>query len=53
MVTATDYCLLGPVVVRPGHATLPVATGKQRTVLAALLLRAGRVGAGGTGAVAV
>jgi DNA-binding SARP family transcriptional activator len=43
MVTATEYCLLGPLVVRRGDVTLPVAPGKQRAVLAALLLSADRV----------
>jgi DNA-binding SARP family transcriptional activator/tetratricopeptide (TPR) repeat protein len=36
----TEFCLLGPMVVRRGGATLPVAPGKQRAVLAALLLSA-------------
>ena len=39
METVTEFCLLGPPVVRRGGVTLPVA-GKQRAVLAALLLSA-------------
>ncbi|HEX3490908.1 MAG TPA: BTAD domain-containing putative transcriptional regulator, partial [Streptosporangiaceae bacterium] len=38
-----EFGLLGPLVVRCGEAELPVIAGKQRIVLAALLLRAGRV----------
>ncbi|HMH93026.1 MAG TPA: AfsR/SARP family transcriptional regulator, partial [Streptosporangiaceae bacterium] len=38
-----EFCLLGPLAVRSGGATVPVAAGKQRAVLAALLLAAGRV----------
>ena len=38
-----EFGLLGPLVVRCGGAELPVIAGKQRIVLAALLLRAGRV----------
>ena len=38
-----EFCLLGPVVVRCGDATLPVPRGRQRGVLAVLLLNAGRV----------
>jgi len=37
MDTVTEFCLLGPLLVRQGGVTLPVA-GKQRAVLAALLL---------------
>ena len=41
----TEYCLLGPLVVRCAGAMVPVPPGKQRVLLAALLLRAGqRVG---------
>jgi DNA-binding SARP family transcriptional activator len=43
MATATEYCLLGPLLVRLGDVTLPVAPGKQRAILAALLLNADRV----------
>jgi DNA-binding SARP family transcriptional activator/tetratricopeptide (TPR) repeat protein len=42
MGTVTEFCLLGPLLVRRGGVTLPVAPGKQRAVLAALLLSAGR-----------
>jgi DNA-binding SARP family transcriptional activator len=38
-----EFCLLGPLVVRHDGVVLPVAAGKQRTVLATLLLSAGRV----------
>jgi DNA-binding SARP family transcriptional activator len=37
-----EFCLLGPLVVRSGSAVL-TPSGKQRTVLAALLLKVGRV----------
>ena len=43
MVIATEFCLLGPLLVRRDGAALPVAPGKQRALLAALLLREGRV----------
>jgi DNA-binding SARP family transcriptional activator/tetratricopeptide (TPR) repeat protein len=43
MDTATEFCLLGPLLVRRGGVTLPVAPGKQRAVLAALLLSTDRV----------
>jgi DNA-binding SARP family transcriptional activator/tetratricopeptide (TPR) repeat protein len=39
----TEYCLLGPLLVRRGGAALPALPGKQRVVLAALLLRANRM----------
>jgi DNA-binding SARP family transcriptional activator len=42
MDTATEFCLLGPLLVRRGGVTLLVAAGKQRAVLAALLLSADR-----------
>jgi len=42
MDTVTEFCLLGPLQVRRGGVTLPVAPGKQRALLAALLLSAGR-----------
>jgi DNA-binding SARP family transcriptional activator/tetratricopeptide (TPR) repeat protein len=38
----TEFCLLGPLLVRRGSAALPVPSGKQRAVLAALLLSADR-----------
>ncbi|MGH3403211.1 MAG: BTAD domain-containing putative transcriptional regulator, partial [Streptosporangiaceae bacterium] len=38
----TEYCLLGPLVVRRAGAVVPVPSGKQRALLAALLLRAGQ-----------
>jgi WD40 repeat protein/DNA-binding SARP family transcriptional activator len=38
-----EFCLLGPLMVRSGTAVTPVPRGKQRTVLAALLLSAGHV----------
>ncbi len=42
MDTVTEFCLLGPVLVRRDGVTVPVAPGKQRAVLAALLLSADR-----------
>jgi DNA-binding SARP family transcriptional activator/tetratricopeptide (TPR) repeat protein len=38
-----EFCLLGPLLVRCGGAVVPVTAGKQRVVLAALLLSANRV----------
>ncbi len=38
-----DFALLGPLVVRRDQAAIPVPTGKQRVLLAALLLAADRV----------
>jgi len=38
-----EFCLLGPLVVRSEGVVVPVPAGKQRAVLAALLLDAGRV----------
>lgn len=38
----TEFCLLGPLLVRHGGKVVPVAPGKQRVLLAALLLSAGR-----------
>jgi DNA-binding SARP family transcriptional activator len=43
MTTKLEFCLLGPLVVRCGEVPLPVPRGKQRAVLAVLLLNAGRV----------
>jgi DNA-binding SARP family transcriptional activator len=40
---STEFCLLGSLAVRRGDALVPVGPGKQRAVLAALLLNAGRV----------
>jgi pentatricopeptide repeat protein len=38
-----DFCLLGPLMVRRDGVAVPVPPGKQRVLLAALLLSAGRV----------
>src|SRR5205085_5846375 len=38
----TEFCLLGPFMVRIGGVVVPVQKGKQRALLAALLLNAGR-----------
>jgi DNA-binding SARP family transcriptional activator len=35
----TEFGLLGPLVVRRGGALVPVSAGRQRALLAALLLR--------------
>jgi DNA-binding SARP family transcriptional activator/Tfp pilus assembly protein PilF len=43
MATGTEFCLLGPLTVRFSGTVLPVARGKQRALLAALLLNANRV----------
>jgi DNA-binding SARP family transcriptional activator len=43
MPEVTEFLLLGPMVVRCGGTTVPVETGKQRALLAALLLNANRV----------
>ena len=43
MTTKLEFCLLGPVVVRCRGVALPVPRGRQRAVLAVLLLNAGRV----------
>jgi len=43
MTPKLEFCLLGPVVVRCGGVALPVSRGRQRAVLAVLLLNAGRV----------
>ncbi|MGH3201136.1 MAG: tetratricopeptide repeat protein [Streptosporangiaceae bacterium] len=42
MASGTEFCLLGPLLVRNGGAVVPVRRGKQRAVLAALLLSAGK-----------
>ena len=39
----TEFWLLGPLMVRRGQVAVPVARGKQRAVLAALLLNANQV----------
>jgi DNA-binding SARP family transcriptional activator len=38
-----EFCLLGPLIVRSGDTVLPIPQGKQRAVLAVLLVRAGQV----------
>ena len=43
MTPKLEFCLLGPVVVRRDEADLPVPRGRQRALLAALLLNAGTV----------
>jgi DNA-binding SARP family transcriptional activator/tetratricopeptide (TPR) repeat protein len=43
MTPKLEFCLLGPVVVRGAGSALPVPRGRQRAVLAVLLLNAGRV----------
>src|SRR6476646_2411152 len=42
MTAAAEFCLLGPLAVRCGEVPVPVPPGKQRAVLALLLLNAGR-----------
>lgn len=49
-----EFLLLGPLIVRSGGDVVPLQRGKQRTVLAGLLLTANRVvatrpGRGGVG----
>jgi DNA-binding SARP family transcriptional activator/Tfp pilus assembly protein PilF len=43
MASVTEFYLLGPLLVRKDGVTLPVASGKQRAALAALLLSPDRV----------
>lgn len=43
MAAEIEFCLLGPLMVRRGGVVVPLPPGKQRTVLAALLLNAGDV----------
>jgi DNA-binding SARP family transcriptional activator len=43
MAAELEFCLLGPVAVHRGGVALPVSRGRQRAVLALLLLNAGRV----------
>ncbi len=42
MAVSMDFCLLGPLMVRVDGVVVPIPKGKQRALLAALLLRAGR-----------
>ncbi len=42
MAVEPRFCLLGPLLVRRGDAVVPIAAGKQRVLLAALLLNPGR-----------
>ncbi len=44
MAGETGFGLLGPLAVRRHGTEVPVPPGKQRVLLAALLLRAGRAG---------
>jgi DNA-binding SARP family transcriptional activator/tetratricopeptide (TPR) repeat protein len=43
MTPMLEFCLLGPVVVRRGGVAVPVPRGRQRAMLAVLLLNAGQV----------
>ena len=43
MAEEAEFCLLGPLVVRRGGVVVPIPPGKQRVLLAALLLQANRV----------
>src|SRR5690348_17828283 len=43
MMPKLEFCLLGPVAVRCDGVSVPVPRGRQRAVLAVLLLNAGRV----------
>ena len=43
MATEMEFCLLGPLLVRRGGTVMPVSPGKQRALLAALLLDANKV----------
>ncbi|HEY5017487.1 MAG TPA: AfsR/SARP family transcriptional regulator, partial [Streptosporangiaceae bacterium] len=43
MAVRTEYCLLGPLIVRRDGVDVPVPPGKQRAVLAVLLLNSGRI----------
>ena len=43
MPAGLEFCLLGPLLVRRDGVTVPLPEGKQRVLLAALLLRTGRV----------
>ena len=43
MPAGLEFCLLGPLLVRRDGVTVPLPEGKQRALLAALLLRTGRI----------
>jgi DNA-binding SARP family transcriptional activator len=43
MSAGLEFCLLGPLLVRRDGVTVPLPEGKQRALLAALLLRTGRI----------
>jgi DNA-binding SARP family transcriptional activator/Tfp pilus assembly protein PilF len=43
MAADIEFCLLGPLLVRDGGVVVPLTSQKQRAVLAAMLLNAGRV----------
>lgn len=43
MAAEIEFCLLGPLMVRRRSAAVPVPRGKQRMILAILLLNAGQV----------
>jgi DNA-binding SARP family transcriptional activator/Tfp pilus assembly protein PilF len=43
MTPELQFCLLGPLVVRQGETVIPIRPGKQRAVLAVLLLHADKV----------
>jgi DNA-binding SARP family transcriptional activator/Tfp pilus assembly protein PilF len=43
MATELEFCLFGPLMVRCGGVVVPVSPGKQRAVLAALLLNVGQM----------
>ncbi len=43
MVAEVEFCLLGPLLVRSAGASVPVPPGKQRALLAALLLNANQM----------
>ena len=43
MVEELDFCLLGPLRVRSGERDVPIGPGRQRALLATLLLSAGRM----------
>ena len=43
MPSQLEFCLLGPLLVRSGSQPVPIGRAKERSVLAALLLRAGRM----------
>jgi DNA-binding SARP family transcriptional activator/tetratricopeptide (TPR) repeat protein len=43
MAPEMEFCLLGPLVIRKNGSVVPLSAPKQRVMMAALLLRAGRV----------